>query len=78
MFNHSADVSTILITFILLSFFTFLFKTTTLLFWTSKWINTHANTPDFINRVYNDYKSNLEAEIWSWTISYDIFKEAKM
>ena len=38
--------------------------------WTCKWINTGANTTDFIHRIYDDSKLNLEVAIWSRAILY--------
>ena len=49
MFNCST-VSTILIKFTLLPFFML-------------WFYINASTPDFIHRIYDDSKSNLEAAI---------------
>ena len=31
---------------------------------------THVNISDFTHRIYDDSKSNLEADIWGWAIMY--------
>ena len=70
LFNRSASVSTILIKFTWSPFLGTGFRWQILFLWTCKWINTYANTTDFIHWIYLDSKSNLDAAIWSWAILY--------
>ena len=41
-----------------------------MLLWTCILINTGANTPDFMYRIYDKSILNSGAVIWSWAISY--------